>query len=367
MADHNNAKDAVTAWLNESEGFSLRIERLHEDAASGNDLVPWLVEAFRLGADRAAPEGQVRADRHQIARVIWDVMAWAAAQGAPEGSIPKYMEWGNSFGEVEARRAADRILALTPPPAAPTECESCVGTGTVEHLNEGPPNFGFQPCPDRAAPTALMESAFYWVNNPSAWDTFDQGASDIIEGLVNHLRALASREAPPAAQEPVAWRVFNIMQQGVPTYAKVKGNSLPDEALYPASRKEHAMEYAKIMRGEYQPLYAAPPHACQQEAVAEADLAAARAEIERLTKERDLSKELLRSCIQGNNVLRKKAQKAIAERDEERSMLADAERDMRQRAAEVCDRNDQVSGWVSRDAILALPLKHADREGGADD
>ena len=40
-----------------------------------------------------------------------------------------------------------------------------------------------------------------------------------------------------------------------------------------------------------------------------------RAEIERLTKERDLSKELLRSCIQGNNVLRKKAQKAIAERD----------------------------------------------------
>ena len=60
MADHNNAKDAVTAWLNESEGFSLRIERLHEDAASGNDLVPWLVEAFRLGADRAAPEGQVQ-------------------------------------------------------------------------------------------------------------------------------------------------------------------------------------------------------------------------------------------------------------------------------------------------------------------
>lgn len=67
-----------------------------------------------------------------------------------------------------------------------------------------------------------------------------------------------------------------------------------------------------------------------------ADLAAARAENERLTKERDLSKELLRSCIQGNNVLRKKAQKAIAERDEARSMLADAERDMRQIHAE-CD------------------------------
>ena len=99
------------------------------------------------------------------------------------------------------------------------------------------------------------------------------------------------------------------------------------------------------------------------------DLAAARAEIERLTKERDLSKELLRSCIQGNNVLRKKAQKAIAERDEARSMLADAERDMRQRAADLCDCAcmDGIGDEIRAigDAILALPLKHADREGGA--
>ena len=104
----------------------------------------------------------------------------------------------------------------------------------------------------------------------------------------------------------------------------------------------------------------------QQEAVT-----AARAEIERLTKERDLSKELLRSCIQGNNVLRKKAQKAIAERDEARSMLADAERDMRQRAANKV-RNaaaafypyaDEVVQALADD-VLALPLKHADQEEG---
>ena len=92
-----------------------------------------------------------------------------------------------------------------------------------------------------------------------------------------------------------------------------------------------------------------------------ADLAAARAEIERLTKERDLSKELLRSCIQGNNVLRKKAQKAMAERDEALSMLADAERDMRQRAAEL------IPPGNLRQEVIALPLKHADREEGADD
>ena len=103
-------------------------------------------------------------------------------------------------------------------------------------------------------------------------------------------------------------------------------------------------------------------------------LAAARAEIERLTKERDLSKELLRSCIQGNNVLRKKAQKAIAERDEARAehrftlglldkAMAVAERDMRQRAADSC--LGLMTAQSARKFILALPLKHADREARA--
>ena len=103
-------------------------------------------------------------------------------------------------------------------------------------------------------------------------------------------------------------------------------------------------------------------------------LAAARAENERLTKERDLSKELLRSCIQGNNVLRKKAQKAIAERDEARAehrftlglldkAMADAERDMRQRAADSC--LGLMTAQSARKFILALPLKHADRENDA--
>ena len=128
-------------------------------------------------------------------------------------------------------------------------------------------------------------------------------------------------------------------------------------------------------------------------------------EIERLTKDR----ELLRSCIRGNNVLREKAQKAMAERDEARSMLAgafeaaasvawadresgltvntkiraltpddaqaalqsmlaDAERDMRQRAADLCDCAcmDGIGDKIRAigDEILALPLKHDDREGG---
>ena len=192
--------------------------------------------------------------------------------------------------------------------------------------------------------------------------SIDAGGATL--GAMSDARAaLASHAAPPAAQEPKGYRV------------RVKSDD-PEEWQYMSTAR--ALDFIERDGIEAQPLYTAPQPACQQEAVAESDLAAARAEIERLTKGRDLSKELLRSCIQGNNVLRKKAQKAIAERDEARSMLADAERDMRQRAAEICrsvappktyHRGDhtgsmQVIAQKCAAAILALPLKHADREGG---
>ena len=86
------------------------------------------------------------------------------------------------------------------------------------------------------------------------------------------------------------------------------------------------------------------------------DLAKARAEIERLTKERDAQYE--------ENVNRIAMQaKAEAERDHARSMLADAERDMRQRAADSC--LGLMTAQSARKFILALPLKHADRENDA--
>lgn len=51
--------------------------------------------------------------------------------------------------------------------------------------------------------------------------------------------------------KPLAWRVFDMM---LPPGCDM------GEALYPASRKEHANEFAKLMRGECQALYAnAPP------------------------------------------------------------------------------------------------------------
>lgn len=124
---------------------------------------------------------------------------------------------------------------------------------------------------------------------------------------------------------------------------------------------------------------------------------------EKAEAERDVAKKLLRSCIKGNNALREAAQERKSERDEARaqvvgafeaaasvawadresgltvntkiraltpddaqaalqSMLADAERDMRQRAADSC--LGLMTAQSARKFILALPLKHADREEG---
>lgn len=128
----------------------------------------------------------------------------------------------------------------------------------------------------------------------------------------------------------------------------------------------------------------------------ETDLAAARAEIERLTKELEEMTATKDIHQKKRHEYFERAEKAEAERDEARAslrhmegfdrctcgpcaihgtaMLADAERDMRQRAADACRISPQDQAevdWGSegmdmsimlRAAILALPLKHADRE-----
>ena len=166
-------------------------------------------------------------------------------------------------------------------------------------------------------------------------------------------------------------------------------------ATWPRASKDELASWAKT-RGDdagraartFMDLIAAPPVA--QEPVTDADLAAARAENERLTKERDNLNKLEQSHREQANEQFHRANKAEAERDEARvglrhmegfercscgpcaihgsAMLADAERDMRQRAADLCDCAcmDGIGDKIRAigDEILALPLKHADREGG---
>ena len=92
-------------------------------------------------------------------------------------------------------------------------------------------------------------------------------------------------------------------------------------------------------------------------AEAAAEIYRLRAEIKRLKREVDVAASAM---VRNHN----RAEKAEVERDEARAMLADAERDMRQRAADSALNWGGLYGKNAARRILALPLKHADREGG---
>jgi len=54
MNDQSEAAKAVAEWLDETEGFSLRRERLHADLeASPSNVLAWLETAFTLGIEAA--------------------------------------------------------------------------------------------------------------------------------------------------------------------------------------------------------------------------------------------------------------------------------------------------------------------------
>ena len=121
------------------------------------------------------------------------------------------------------------------------------------------------------------------------------------------------------------------------------------------------------------------------EYVPASDLAAARAENERLTILMDLSHKTTKAVSKKTTeTVLERAEKAEAERDEAlalladaygagtggsviESRLADAERDMRRRAANTASLYGQGKQGIAasemiQQAILALPLKHAEKE-----
>ena len=119
----------------------------------------------------------------------------------------------------------------------------------------------------------------------------------------------------------------------------------------------------------------AAQHDADGEWVRYSDLAAARAEIERLTKERDEARAQVVGAFEAaasvawadreSGLTVNTKIRALTPDDAQaalQSMLADAERDMRQRAADSC--LGLMTAQSARKFILALPLKHADREEG---
>jgi hypothetical protein len=68
------------------------------------------VEYIRADAAQfAAPA--VKVTPGQIERAVWSAMIWAASNNPGFDGLPEYTDIGNSHAEVEARRAAARILS----------------------------------------------------------------------------------------------------------------------------------------------------------------------------------------------------------------------------------------------------------------
>ena len=166
-----------------------------------------------------------------------------------------------------------------------------------------------------------MEEIVGWMqadDKVSGCMTYTRADRAAPEGQVGALRDAHALTPPPAAPTDNTALVEAAYHAGIDAAAnRYRVCASPDVWDYFYTAYNAMLDLKTFPMPAALASREAPP-ACQQETVTESDLAAARAEIERLTKERDLSKELLRSCIQGNNVLRKKAQKAIAERDEAR-------------------------------------------------
>jgi hypothetical protein len=84
------------------------IRELPLDSLSALQLAA--LRAIEAALTRPAGDGW-KPDREAVAQVVHDAMRWAADRSC----VDKHPEWqgGNSFAEDEARRAADRIAALS--------------------------------------------------------------------------------------------------------------------------------------------------------------------------------------------------------------------------------------------------------------
>ena len=80
-----------------------------------------------VDAIRALPAVEVGVKPGEIERAVWSAMMWAADNNPAFNGVPEYTDRGNSFAEVEARRAASRIRsALTVTSHDPAKVQALV-------------------------------------------------------------------------------------------------------------------------------------------------------------------------------------------------------------------------------------------------
>lgn len=246
MADQNNAPELperIWVWsLNDSLGSSRGW-----NTSEGDGRLPY------IRADRAAPEGQV--DREQVVQLCLQIAADRRAQAAGDATVDQKRRW--LAGAIQAEIIAEQVKALTTSPAAPTD-----NTALVEELRaeisdlQSNGLFSEASLLERAVAALASREAPPAAQGPEPVEckhlhtTVSRPGYDPLRASIETCDGCGAVITPPAAQEPVAWRCKD--------YAD-------DWIIY--RNKSDADKYQAVTGCLMQPLYAAPPPACQQRAM----------------------------------------------------------------------------------------------------
>lgn len=102
------AKEAVEAWLDQFEGFSMRAERLSDDIHSGKPVEPWLRSAWELGFNvgRATRPDPAPAGVEEALRTLEAAARKVQRCGAVTG--PQWVQLSAALIEANAALSAPR-------------------------------------------------------------------------------------------------------------------------------------------------------------------------------------------------------------------------------------------------------------------
>ena len=98
--------------------LAAEVERLKQEVENWKTSAAGWQKIANVDAEALSRAGAVKVSREDVAKLVYEAMSWAAMCGpTPNGIVPVWEDRGNSLGQEEARRIADRILSALEPAA----------------------------------------------------------------------------------------------------------------------------------------------------------------------------------------------------------------------------------------------------------
>ena len=174
--------DGWKSWLDDlplPDGFRPGVDRLQ-------DFITRILAALQPDTERAEP-------------VACPCTMFEQDESCPEGYPSLLCGVCNGTGTTSREKVAAlaaEMLRIANDLGEPED--PFVAWGKMQHLNAAPSpqarEITVQEAEEVPEVKAMADEASYWVNNPSAWDNYDDGASEVIRRLVDALRAIADMQ-----------------------------------------------------------------------------------------------------------------------------------------------------------------------------